>query len=283
MRLLIPGGGGMVGRMLTEVACARGHEAIAVPKAGWDITDPEAAPAQLARHRPDAVVNCAAFTDVDGCETRREPAFRVNGEGPGVLARACAGAGVRLLHLSSDYVFDGRAVSPYVEGAATAPLSVYGASKLAGEEAVRAAGGRWTLLRTAWVYGPWGRNFVASILRLAREQGRLRVVTDQVGAPTYTADLSDAILRLLEAEAMGVVHVTNGGQCSWHAFACEIVRLAGLDVAVEAVTSGTFPRPARRPAYSVLSLARYRALTGHVPRPWPEALADFLARPPEAG
>ncbi len=273
----------MVGRMLTEVARAQGHEAIPVLKGEWDIADPEAALARLARHRPDAVVNCAAFTEVDGCETRRELAFRVNGEGPGILARACAGAGVRFLHLSSDYVFDGRAVSPYVEEAMTAPLSAYGASKLAGEVTVRAAGGRWILLRTAWVYGPWGRNFVSTILRLAREEGRLRVVTDQVGAPTYTADLADAILRLLDAEASGVVHVTNSGQCSWHAFASEIVRLAGLKVAVEAVTSEAFPRPARRPFYSGLSLTRYRALTGHTPRPWPEALADFLARPPDAG
>jgi dTDP-4-dehydrorhamnose reductase len=273
----------MVGRMLSEVARAQGHEAIPVPKAGWDITDPGAALAHLARHRPDVVVNCAAFTDVDGCETRRELAILVNGEGPGVLARACAVAGVRFLHLSSDYVFDGRAASPYAEEAATAPLSAYGASKLAGEEAVRAAGGRWTLLRTAWVYGPWGRHFVSTILRLARESGRLRVVTDQVGAPTYTADLADAILRLLDMKAAGVVHVTNSGQCNWHAFAVEIVRLAGLDVAVEAVTSEATPRPASRPSYSVLSLARYRALTGHTPRPWPEALADFLARPPDAG
>ena len=283
MRLLIPGGQGMVGRMLTEVARARGHEAIPVPKAGWDIADPGAALARLARHRPDAVVNCAAFTDVDACETRRELAVLVNGEGPGILARACAQAGVRFLHLSSDYVFDGTATAPYGEDASPAPLSAYGASKLAGEEAVRAAGGRWTLLRTAWVYGPWGRNFVTTILRLAREQGKLRVVADQVGAPTYTADLADAILRLLDAEAEGIVHVTNGGQCSWHAFAREIVRLSGLDVEVQAVTSGAFPRPAPRPAYSVLSLARYRDLTGHTPRPWPEALADFLARPPDPG
>lgn len=282
MRLLIPGGLGMVGRMLSVVARAQGHEVMDVPKAEWDITDPGAARAHLARHRPDVVVNCAAFTDVDACETRRELAFRVNGEGPGILASACAVAGVRFLHLSSDYVFDGRAVSPYAEEAATSPLSVYGTSKLAGEETVKAAGGRWTLLRTAWVYGPWGRNFVSTILRLSREQGRLRVVTDQVGAPTYTADLADAILRLLEVKAAGVVHVTNGGQCSWHAFASEIVRLSGLAVAVEAVTSGTFPRPASRPSYSVLSRDRYRALTGHTPRPWPEALADFLARPPDA-
>ncbi len=264
--------------MLAETARERGHEAIALPHAEWDIADPSATRRMLEAHRPDALVNCAAFTEVDACETRADHAMRVNGEGPGVLARACVEAAVPLLHLSTDFVFDGTAKAPSPVDARAKPLSAYGLSKLAGERAVASAGGAWLLLRTAWVYGPWGRNFVTTILKLAREQGSLSVVRDQVGAPTYTADLADAILRLLEVRARGIVHFTNGWQCSWHAFAKEILRLAGLEAPVQAVSSFEFPRPARRPAYSVLALERYRTLTRHTPRPWPEALAEFMAR-----
>ena len=276
MRLLVPGGGGMVARMLGAIAPSRGHEAVLVPKAQWDIADPAAAEAALKLHRPDAVVNCAGFTNVDLCETRRDEAFRANAEGPGVLARASASAGIPFLHLSTDYVFDGAGKSPYPVNAPTGPASVYGQSKLAGEEAVAEAVGHWVVLRTAWVYGPWGRHFPGTILRLAREQGRLKVVDDQVGSPTYTVDLAEAILGLLEVRARGVVHFTNAGECTWHGFAKEILRLSGLSVPVEAVPSTAYPRPARRPAYSVLSLDRYTSLTGRRSRPWEEALAEFL-------
>lgn len=283
MRLLVPGGGGMLARMLGERARAAGHEAELVPRPAWDIADPAAGEAALRRARPDAVVNAAAFTDVDACETRRAEAFRANAEGPGVLAALCARSGVPFLHLSSDYIFDGAARVPYPADAPTGPLSAYGESKLAGEQAVRTAGGAWTVLRTAWVYGPGGRNFVATILRLAREQGRLRVVDDQVGSPTFTADLADAVLALLAAGAGGTVHFTNAGQVSWHGFAREILRLKGLDVPLEAVPTSAFPRPARRPAYSVLDASGYVRLTGRTPRPWAAALADFLARPDAPG
>lgn len=279
MRVLVPGGAGMVARMLAERARARGHDVEAVPHAQWDIADVGAARDRLARHRPDVLVNCAAFTDVDACESLSGEAMRANGEAPGVLARACAAAGVPLVHLSSDYVFDGTAREPYGEAAPTNPLSAYGASKLAGERAVAEAGGASLVVRTAWVYGPWGRCFPAAILRLAREQGELRIVDDQEGSPTSTADLADAILNLAGLAgkgARGVVHFTNAGRCSWHAFAREIVRLAGLSVPVHPVPTSAFPRPARRPAFSCLSLARYRALTGSEPRPWAEALAEFM-------
>lgn len=279
MRLLVPGGGGMLARMLAECARLAGHAALCVPRAGWDIADPDEAERQLARHRPDALVNGAAFTDVDACETRRDEAFRANAQGPGVLARAAARAGIPFLHLSTDYVFDGAGKVPYAVDHPTAPLSAYGESKLEGERAVRAAGGCWILLRTAWVYGPWGRSFPATILRLAREQGRLRVVDDQVGSPTYTEDLAGAILTLLERGAQGVVHFTNAGEVSWHGFARAVLEGSGLDVPLEAVPGSAFPRPARRPAYSVLSTERYTSLTGRTPRPWAQALADFLRHP----
>lgn len=279
MRLLVPGGGGMVARMLGALAPSRGHEAVLVPHAEWDVADPAASEAMLKRHRPDAVVNCAGFTNVDACESRPGEAFRANAEGPRVLAGASAAHGAPFLHLSTDYVFDGTARVPYAVNAPTGPVSAYGRSKLAGEEAVAEAVGHWIVLRTAWVYGPWGRHFPGAILKLAREQGRLRVVDDQVGSPTYTADLAGAVLRLLEVQARGVVHFTNAGACSWHRFAEEILRRSGLDVPVEAVPSSAFPRPARRPSYSVLSTARYASLTGHAPRPWEEALAEFLLNP----
>lgn len=266
-------------RMLGAVAHARGHEAVLVPHAEWDIADPSAAGRMLQAHRPDALVNCAGFTNVDLCETRREEAWRANAEGPGILAKAAASAGIPVLHLSTDYVFDGSARAPYGVNAPTGPVSEYGRSKLAGETAVAEAVGHWIVLRTAWVYGPWGRHFPGAILKLAKEQGRLKVVDDQVGSPTYTADLAEAVLRLLEVQARGIVHFTNAGQCSWHGFAKEILRLSGVSVPIEAVPTSAFPRPARRPAYSVLSLERYASFTGHEPRPWSEALSDFLLNP----
>ena len=278
MKILIPGGNGMVARMLALTASRRGHEPIALPHAQWDITDPAAATALLEQYKPDVLVNCAAFTDVDACEEEAHAAsaMKVNGEGPGVLARACVQARVPLLHLSTDFVFDGTASTPYAVDARLKPISAYGVTKAAGEKAVMAAGGAWTLLRTAWVYGPYGRNFVDTILRKAREEGKLKVVRDQVGAPTYTGDLAEAIVHLVEAHARGIVHFTNEGHCSWHGFAHAIVALAGLDVPVEAVTSAQFPRPAHRPAYSVLDLERYHLLTRQRPRPWPLALGEYF-------
>ncbi len=279
MKVLIPGGNGMVARMLAETARARGHEPISVPHAEWDILDAQAAKAQIDRHRPDVLVNCAALTDVDACEGEKAAlALKVNGEGPGVLAKACVEALVPLLHLSTDFVFDGTASKPYPVDARAKPISTYGISKAAGEKAVKDAGGAWTILRTAWVYGPGGRNFVDTILRKARAGEPLKVVRDQIGAPTYTGDLAEAILRLAEVHARGIVHFTNGWHCSWHAFAQAIVEMDGLDVPVEAVTSAQFPRPARRPAYSVLDLERYHLLTRQRPRPWPEALSEYFAK-----
>ena len=288
MRLLIPGGNGMVARMLAETASRRGHAAVALPRAEWDIADPAAARAQLERHKPDVLVNCAAFTRVDDCEAEAHAAeaMRVNGEAPGVLAQAAVEARVPLLHLSSDFVFDGTASVPYAVNAKTKPISVYGISKAAGERAVASAGGAWTVLRTSWVYGPYGRNFVDTILAKARQDGKLRVVRDQVGAPTYTADLAEAIVNLAESHARGIVHFTNAWHCSWHGFAQAIVDMAGLDVPVEPVTTAQFPRPARRPAWSVLDLERYHTLTRRKPRPWPEALSDYFAahlNPPKQG
>lgn len=277
-RVLVTGAGGMLGSDLVELLQEVGAQVQGLTRRELDITDPQGVEEAVARIRPQWVVNCAAFTDVDGCEEQEALAMAVNGQGPGNLARACAGHGAALLHISTDYVFDGTSRRPYMEEDPVAPLGAYGRSKLAGEEAVRGSGCRWLMVRTAWLFGRRGRNFVATILELYRSSGRLRVVDDQVGSPTYTRDLARALVRLMEVGAQGMVHGVNSGCCSWFQLAREAVRMAGGDPAlVEPVTSREFPRPAPRPAYSVLSTSRLRALTGSSPPPWQEGLARYLA------
>jgi dTDP-4-dehydrorhamnose reductase len=216
---------------------------------------------------------------VDACEEKKALAQRVNGEGAGIVAKAAAKIGARLIHLSTDYVFDGCATKPYQpDDAPGRPehLSAYGQSKLLGELRVQAVHPDALIVRTAWVYGPYGPCFPKTILNLAREKSELRVVNDQTGTPTYTLDLARAILRLAETDARGIIHVTNSGQCTWFELACDLVRLAGLAVRVVPVTTQEFPRPAQRPKYSVLENSRYIQLTGAPMRPWREALADYM-------
>lgn len=249
--------------------------------ADWDvvdITDASAVHAFVERHEPERVVNCAAYTDVDGCTRDPELAMRVNGHAPGYIASACANVGAKMLHISTDFVFDGRADRPYIEDDPVGPLSPYGESKLAGERAVRAHLPDACIVRTAWLYGLNGKNFVATMLRLARERDELRVVSDQIGSPTYTVDLADAIIRLIRARATGVVHVVNAGQCSWHELACRALELAGLRTPVLPITAAEFNSPTTRPAWSVLSTERYTALTGRRMRPWQAALREFIER-----
>lgn len=279
-RILVTGGRGLVGMALGRVLAAR--PVVAVERPGHDeldVTDADQVQVYLERFRPDLVIHCAAYTKVDDCETNRELADRVNGDGAGSVARAATKIGARLIHLSTDYIFEGEAVRPYQED--TPPgrpenLSAYGRSKLLGEQRVRAVCSGALIVRTAWVYGPDGACFPKFILKAAREKPELRVVNDQTGAPTYTLDLARAILRLAETDARGIVHVTNTGQCTWYEFACELVRLAGLKVRVIPVTTEEFPRPARRPKYSVLDNSRYVQLTSAPMRPWREAAADFM-------
>jgi len=226
--------------------------------------------------QPQLVINCAAYTDVDGCETDRAIAFAVNGDGPGNLALACRERNAKLVHISTDFVFDGKKDTPYLPEDPTGPLSVYGESKLAGEIAVRQNLDNHIIIRISWLFGKHGKNFVATIRRLARERESLEVVNDQVGSPTYAADLAQAILYLVEVDAVGTFHFCNEGTCSWYDFACAIVRQSNLPAAVRPVGSDKFPRPARRPAWSVLDTAKYRQTTGLSIRPWQDALADYL-------
>ena len=256
--VLLTGAGGQLGQALAATVPAT-VQLLALTRSDLDIADSAAVAAYLARTRPALLINAAAYTAVDLAETEREAAFRANGDAPGVLARACAEQGVRLLHVSTDFVFDGLASSPYAPDAPTAPLGVYGQSKLAGETAVREAGADALILRTGWVYGALGHNFMHTMLRLHRERDTISVVADQVGTPTHARTLAGALWAAAQRPALrGIYHWSDAGVCSWYDFAQAIgeeARAAGLvqsPAAVQPIRTEDYPAPARRPSYSVL-------------------------------
>jgi len=277
VRLLILGSRGQLGRELAARGGAAGHAITAVDIDECDITDPAAVDRWLTASGAEAVINCAAWTRVHAAETETEAAYRGNAIGPRVVAARCETAGVLLTHLSTDFVFDGTATEPIDEEAIPNPLSVYGASKLAGEEEVRQGCRRHQVVRTAWLYGQDGPNFVLTILRLVREQRPLRVVADQRGTPTWTGHLAPAILRLVELGVPGTYHLTNSGETSWHGFAEAVLAECGVDRPIDAITTADYPTPARRPAYSVLENRAWRRL-GEPPLPdWREGLRGYIA------
>jgi len=243
-----------------------------------DITNPSEVEKQISAWRPQLVINCAAQTDVDGCESNRARAFGVNADGPLNLARVCRRYRSKLIHISTDFVFDGRGHGPYRPDDETGPLNVYGESKLAGERAVQQNLDEHLIVRTAWLFGSGGKNFVSTIRQLAQERDQLEVVKDQVGSPTYTADLSEAIIHLVQAGAEGIYHFANAGNCSWYEFAREIVRQSGYPTKVKPIGSAKLKRVARRPAWSVLDVSRYKKATGQPVRSWQQALADYLSK-----
>lgn len=276
MRVLVTGSGGMLGADVARAAAFVGHAVIALPRAELDVRDEQAVRARIADERPDAVVNCAAYTNVDGAEDDLRTAMAVNADGARHVADAAAGAGAKLVYVSTDYVFDGSKSSPWVESDETRPISVYGQTKLAGEhESARAP--RHFVVRTSWLFGASGRNFVETMLSLAADHGEVVVVRDQVGCPTYTAHLADAIVRLLDGAAYGIHHIAGGGSCSWYDFACEIFRQTGTDCRVTPCTTADTARRAPRPPWSVLGTQRVNAL--HLPE-WTEGLAGYLAERP---
>jgi dTDP-4-dehydrorhamnose reductase len=276
MRLLITGAAGMLGTDVQRAAREAGHEVVALARAELDIADGEAVRAAVTRAHPDAILNCAAYTNVDGAEADPDGAGAVNATGPGLLAEAAAAAGAWIVHVSTDYVFDGTKTSPYYESDPTGPRSVYGSTKLLGERAVAmAAPDAHTIVRTSWLFGTAGRCFPATMLRLASERDTLTVVEDQVGCPTFTGHLAPALVALAtHARLPGLLHLAAEGECSWYQFAVGIMRATDTSVDVRPISTEEFPTPARRPAYSVLRSERPEA-----PRlaDWRRGLEDYLA------
>jgi dTDP-4-dehydrorhamnose reductase len=279
LRTLVFGGGGIVGGAMVAEASRRGWPVRGLGHAEVDIADSAAVAGAIARERAELVVNCAAFTQVDRCESEPELAFAVNGAAVGPLAAAAARAGARFVHLSTDYVFDGEATEPYREEHATGPRSVYGASKLEGERLALAVPGS-LVVRTSWIFGQGGANFVDAIAgRIRSGDRRLRVVADQTGAPTWAPFLASALADLGEWGASGIVHYQNRPSITWHGVALEIARRLVPDgaVEVEPITTAEMPRPARRPAYSVLAVERFEALAGRRVEGWSAGLDRHLA------
>jgi dTDP-4-dehydrorhamnose reductase len=273
MRVTIVGGTGLLGKALTREWT--GDEVVSLGSRDVDIRSGEQVDETLQRYRPEWIVLAAAYTDVDGCEANRDLALDVNFLGAVRMARAAAAAGTKLLFLSTDYVFDGQKTTPYEIDDPLAPQSVYGESKARAEVGIREVLPECCIVRTSWVFGVGGKCFPDTILKLASTRKELDVVGDQQGCPTYTVDLARAIVELCRKEAVGTVHVTNGGECTWFDYAAEIVRQAGLSAVVKPTTSDKFVRPAKRPAYSVLSSASLTNYGISMPM-WQNGLQRYL-------
>jgi dTDP-4-dehydrorhamnose reductase len=275
VKLLVTGAAGMLGRDVMLAAGNAGHDVVGFGRAELDVTDAAALAKKFDLERPDVVINCAAWTDVDGAEEAEEAAFAVNGTGAGNVAAAAAEVGASVVYVSSDYVFDGAKGAAYVESDQPAPLSAYGRTKLAGEEATVAANKRHFVVRSAWLFGIAGPNFVETMLRLAGSGNEVLVVRDQVGSPTYTWHLAYGIVRLIEGIEFGIHHMAAGGQCSWYEFAREIFEQAKVECKVLSITTEEFGRPAPRPPFSALTSQREHAI--RLPS-WQDGLAGYLAQ-----
>ena len=275
MKILITGAYGMLGSDLREVL--KNFELVCAGSKDLDITDEEKVIDFICENKPDFVINAAAYTAVDDCESHYDDAYAVNALGPRNLAIACNKIDVPLVHISTDYVFDGSKRTPLIENDKLGPESAYGKTKLAGEEFIQENTDKYFILRTAWLYGLHGNNFVQTMLNLAENHDEITVVNDQIGSPTYSLDLAVAITNLLNSDKYGIYHVTNEGECSWYDFACEIFEMSNIDVKVIPVSTEEFPRPAPRPHYSVLNNKKWNA-SGFVPmRDYKEALGAYLS------
>ena len=272
MRIVVTGAQGQLGTDLRRVL--QHHQVTGLDLPGFDLTQAECGRAIVAA-APEVVIHAGAHTDVDGAERDPALAMAVNADGTERVARAAAQVGARLIYVSTDYVFDGRGTRPYVETDQTNPAGAYGASKCAGEQRALSCCENTLVVRTAWLYGLQGKNFVKTILQLAAERPSLRVVADQRGCPTFAEDLAGMIAQLVAHSVRGILHVTNEGDCTWHEFTTEIVRLAGYRVPVEPITTADMPRPAKRPAYSVLSAERLHQLGFAMPS-WQDGLQRFM-------
>jgi dTDP-4-dehydrorhamnose reductase len=278
-KIVITGANGMLGHAMADALVNRGLLPILLDRKACDLADP-AALLSVFEHKPTLVINCAAHTKVDLCEQEPALADRVNGTAVGEIAARCQQTGAALVHVSTDFVFNGSGTAPYKTDQQTGPLSAYGRSKLLGEtELQRNAPPRWLIVRTAWVFGRHGANFPRTMVTVAKAGKPLSVVNDQVGSPTYTVDLAHGILALLDAGANGIYHFTNTGATNWQAFAAAAVAEFGVDHPVAGITSADWakikPNAAHRPSYSVLDLTPFETATGIKPRPWQEALAAY--------
>lgn len=280
MRILITGARGQLGRDCQTILAQ--HDLIATDLPEFDAADAAQVRDRVAAARPDVILNCAAFTRVDDCETQRELAFRANAEAPRLLAAAARVIGAHFIHISTDYVFDGaRPVpEPYLESDATGPVSAYGASKLAGEQAVLASGARFAILRTAWLYGRHGGNFPKTMLRLvlAQPERERKVIAEQFGSPTWSWRLAEQIAAVIGAGAEGIFHATAEGHTTWFGFAEEFLTALGVPHRLAPCGVRDYPTPARRPVNSILENARLKAAGLNVMRPWEADVAEFVAR-----
>jgi dTDP-4-dehydrorhamnose reductase len=274
--ILIVGDRGMLGRAFRELLTrqARAYQGVDLPD--FDAAEPRQVSDLFAKPW-SAVINCAAFTNVDSAEGNEAAALRGNATAPKLVSEACARAGVPFLHFSTDYVFSGQASTPYLVDAPMEPLGAYGRTKAAGEDAIRASGARYLIARTSWLYAPWANNFVRTMAKLTRDKPSLKVVSDQRGRPTSAEHLAKTSLALLDRGASGTFHVTDGGECSWYDFTVAIAQKLGRTCTIDPCTTAEFPRPAPRPAYSVLDLSKTEALLGAMPD-WHDNLASVLAR-----
>jgi dTDP-4-dehydrorhamnose reductase len=274
MKILVTGAGGMLGHDVVRVAEGMSHQVIALTHDDLDVTDPARVERLITRERPGAVINCAAWTNVDGAEESEHDAEVINGQGAGFVAGAAAQVGAKVIYPSTDYVFNGTG-GPYGESDDPDPINAYGRSKLAGERATALVNGRSFVVRTSWLFGPHGGNFVETMLRLGQGGGPVVVVHDQVGCPTYTGHLAVGLLRLVDTGAYGIHHMAGEGSCSWYEFAMEIFRQAEVVTRVMASTTDMMERPAKRPENSVLVSRRSAPID--LP-PWQRGLSDYLAR-----
>ncbi|MEH7493684.1 dTDP-4-dehydrorhamnose reductase [Neobacillus niacini] len=277
MKVVVTGAAGQLGQDVLLELDRKNHQAFGADRQQLDITNEEDVLAFISEVKPDVILHCAAYTNVDAAEENEEAAYQVNAAGTEYLAKAAKQTGAKMMYISTDYVFDGTASKPYEVDEPTKPLGAYGRTKLAGEQLLQKHLDEFFIVRTAWVFGIHGNNFVKTMIRLGKERGEVGVVHDQVGSPTYTVDLAQFMVELMETDKYGIYHATNSGVCSWYEFAVEIFKQADMNVTVNPLTSDQFPRPAARPKYSVLSKKMIEQQGLKPLRDWKEALVAYLA------
>jgi len=279
MKILLAGGKGLLGTSIIPFLKNR-FDVTSLDIDEWDITDRESGEVIITRERPDALINCAAMTDVDGCEDRKEYAEKVNSQGAAILADICNKHNIRLVHIGTDYIFDGTKDLPYNEEDTPNPVSFYGKTKLWGEQQVLAKAPSSLIIRSQWLYGDGGEHFISKVVRAAGERGSIQVVNDQRGSPTYARDVAEPLAILIAKRESGIYHISNSGSCTWYELAREVFLTLGMDVQVTPVSSQALNRKAVRPAYSVFDTKKVQRVTGIVMRSWQEALREYLRKGP---